>query len=298
MPLSNRTPPALSGDVVLITGAANGIGAETARQLIAKGARVALLDRDEVALSRLADELGEDADGFVVDVADTESVDAAVRAVITRFGGIDTVIANAGISGSVATVSTVDPLDFERVVQINLLGVLRTVRAALPSVTERGGYVLVVASIAAVIPGPTIAGYAASKAGVEAFGRALRIELAGTDVRVGIAYFGAIDTGMIRGIVAGAGLGDILATLPSFLGKPAPVSTAGRVVVSGIERRARRVYAPKYVPWLLDLRTLLALCDPLVARNRRLANAVRLASQSPTSNGKPATDQAPAQVEI
>jgi NAD(P)-dependent dehydrogenase (short-subunit alcohol dehydrogenase family) len=255
----------LSGKVVLLTGAANGIGAETARQLIAKGAMVALLDRDEIALGRLADDLGSNAAAFVVDVADPVSVDTAVNAAVARFGGIDTVIANAGISGPVANVATIDPVDFARVIQINLLGVFSTIRATLPYVIRRNGYVLVTASIMSAIPGPTVAAYAASKAGVEAFGRALRIELGHTGVGVGIAYFGVIDTGMIQGTRASSGISDLLAVLPGFAAKPAPVRTAGAAVVSGIERRARRVYAPPYARWLLDLRTPVSLGDPVLA---------------------------------
>jgi NAD(P)-dependent dehydrogenase (short-subunit alcohol dehydrogenase family) len=268
----------LSGKVVVLTGAANGIGAETARQLVAKGAMVALLDRDETALVRLAEELGQNASAFVVDVANSVSVNAAVKAAVERFGGIDVVIANAGISGPVANVASIDPVEFERVIQINLIGVFSTVRAALPYVSERSGYVLVTASIMSAIPGPTVAAYSASKAGVEAFGRALRIELGPTGVDVGIAYYGVIDTGMIRGSRASSGISDLLAVLPSFAAKPAPVRAAGAAIVSGVERRARRVYAPWYARWLLDLRTPVSLADPVLHRIRPVANAIRAAA--------------------
>lgn len=279
---SFRPAPGVSGQVVLITGAANGIGAETARQLISRGARVALLDRDEVALKQLAVELGDATAAFVADVTQAHSVDAAVQAAVERFGGIDVVVANAGISGPVATVSRVDPLDFEQIVEINLLGVFRTVRAALPYVTARRGYVLMVSSIMALIPSPTAAGYGATKAGVEAFGRALRVELADKDVRVGVAYFGLIDTGMVRDVVSTTGFGDALATLPGFLGKPAPVARAASVMVSGITRRANRVFAPGYVRVLLDLRAPLALADRLLSRNRNIKNIIRQAAMPAT----------------
>jgi short-subunit dehydrogenase len=128
------------------------------------------------------------------------------------------------------------------------------------------------------IAGPTVAAYAASKAGVEAFGRALRIELGPTGVDVGIAYYGVIDTGMIRGSRASSGISDLLAVLPSFAAKPAPVRTAGAAIVSGVERRARRVYAPWYARWLLDLRTPVSLADPVLHRIRPVANAIRAAA--------------------
>ncbi|GAS87993.1 short-chain dehydrogenase/reductase SDR [Mycolicibacterium brisbanense] len=186
-------------------------------------------------------------------------------------------VANAGISGPVATVSNIDPLDFENVVAVNLLGVFRTVHAALPYVIERRGYVVMVSSIMALIPSPTASGYAAAKAGVEAFGRALRVELADKNVRVGIAYFGLIDTGMVRGVVSTTGFAAALAKLPGFLGKPAPVSRAGAVLVDGIARRANRVFAPAYVRLLLDLRSLLALGDGLMSRNRLLDDVLHRA---------------------
>ncbi|WP_235653990.1 short-chain dehydrogenase/reductase [Mycolicibacterium houstonense] len=272
----------LSGKVVLITGAANGIGAETARQLRALGARVALVDRDEVSLDRLVSELGGGAARFTADVTHADSVDAAVSAAVTHFGGIDVVVANAGISGPVATVSSIDPHAFEQVVEVNLVGVFRIVRATLPYVSERRGYVLLVASIMALVPGPTAAAYAATKAGVEAFGRALRVELADQDVRVGVAYFGLIDTGMVRNIVSTTGFGDALASLPGFLGKPAPVARAASVMVSGIARRANRVFAPGYVRILLDLRTPLALTDRLLPRNRNINTIIRQAAMPAT----------------
>jgi NAD(P)-dependent dehydrogenase (short-subunit alcohol dehydrogenase family) len=270
----------LSDRVVLLTGAANGIGAETARQLVGKGAFVALVDRDEAALDRLATELGANVAAFAADVSDPVSVTAAVEATVARFGGIDVVVANAGITGPSETVEDIDPVEFERVVQINLLGVFRTVKAAMPHVIERSGYILVVSSIMAVMPSPTVAAYAASKAGVEAFGRALRIELADAGVGVGIAYFGLIETGMVTGSAANAGgVGGIVAALPAWLAKPAPVSGAGSVMVNGIERRARRIFAPWYVPMLLEPRVLLAKADPVFGRSSAVKEVLRRARQ-------------------
>lgn len=277
MTTKSRSLHRLRDRVVLVTGAANGIGAETACQLTAERARVALLDRDEAALTRLAVELGSAAAGFPADVADADATDAAVRAAVAHFGAIDAVVANAGISGPAATASSIDPREFEQIVDINLLGVFRTVRAALPYVAAQRGYVLLVSSIMALIPCPTAAGYAATKAGVEAFGRALRVEVADQDVRVGSACFGLIDTGTVRNIVTTTGFGSALAGLPGFLGKPTPVARAASVLVAGIARRANRIYAPRYVRLLLDLRNVLGLGDPLMTRHNGLANVIRQA---------------------
>lgn len=274
--LGHRTD--LTGKVVVITGAAAGIGEATARQLIAEGARVALVDRDEATVQRVAASLGEQAIAFVADVCDAPAVDRAVSLILDRFGGIDVVVANAGIVGPVATFAAMGAEAFDRVIEVNVLGAARTVRAALPSLVDRDGYVLVVASAAAAIPTPTIAAYGVSKAGAEALGRSLRMELAETGATAGVAYFGLIDTGMVRNdLLGGSGLEAVLAPLPEWFREPAPVGDAARAIVRGIKKRARWVYAPRYLPVLLALRTTIALAEPLMARSARLRTAIRQA---------------------
>lgn len=268
----------MHGQVAVITGGANGIGAEVARQLSQRGASVAVLDRDVLQAQRLAAELGDGAAGYEADVTDPDSIDEAMNAVVQRFGGIDIVLANAGIAGPIATVATVRPGDWEQVIDVNLVGVFHTVRLAVPHVQRRRGYVMVVASAAAALPGPTFSAYMAAKSGVEAFARALRIELSGSGVGVGIAYFGLIDTALGAAISGNHGLGAIMATLPDVIGKPAPVGVAAASIVDGIARRSRRVYAPRWVPLLLDLRTAVYHLDGLLGRNKRLRNAIREAN--------------------
>ena len=264
-----------SDRVVLITGAGHGIGAATARALVAAGARVALLDRDEAAVSEIADGLGDRAFAHVADVTDPASLADAVSSIESRCGGIDVVIANAGIMGPVATFADSDPVAYDRMIEIDLLGVIRTVRAALPSVLARRGYVLVVSSAAAAIPCPTISGYGAAKAGVEAFGRALRLELSHTGASAGVAYFGMIDTGLVRdGLLNDTGLGAIVGSLPGDYSKPVPVEMAADAIVSGIARRARWVCAPGWVYGLLTARNALSVLDPLIGRSTKLRAAI------------------------
>ena len=170
----------LSGQSVLITGAAHGIGAEVARRLAARGARVSLVGLGADELRRVA----ADCPGSVVfdaDVTDQEALDAAVAGTVEAFGGIDTVFANAGI-GAPGFVRTMDPASFERVIEVNLIGVWRTIRACLPHVIERRGYVLPVASMAAILPPVGLGAYGAAKSGVEALGHALRVEMQGFGV--------------------------------------------------------------------------------------------------------------------
>jgi NAD(P)-dependent dehydrogenase (short-subunit alcohol dehydrogenase family) len=271
-----RVTRSLSDKVVVVTGAANGIGARLARDLVGAGARVALLDRDVPGAQRLAAELGSAVAVFETDVRSAESVHAACAAAARYFGTVDVVVANAGIAGPGSSVATVDPADWRQVIDVNLVGAFHTLHAALPHLKVSGGYAIVVASIAAVIPGPLVSAYVASKAGVESLVRAARIEVAGDGVDVGIAYFGLIDTGLADQMLTRSGLS---AVLPGPLGKLAPVEVAASAITAGIARRARRVYAPWWVAAMLDLRPLLFLADRLLARLPSLRRAVRAADQ-------------------
>ena len=189
----------LGGQRVLITGAARGIGAASARKLAAQGHRLALVDLQADAVQETARACGPDALAIEADITDPAALDAAVAQAIERFGGIDVVVANAGIA-TMGPFATMDPAVYDRVIDVNLMGVVRTVRACLPHVLERRGYVLMVASVAAINPAfPYGSNYAAAKAGVEAFGTGLRLELAHHGVDVGVAYFSWIGSDMVNG---------------------------------------------------------------------------------------------------
>lgn len=138
----------LTGRVVLVTGPARGIGEATARLLAARGARLSLVGLEPERLEALAGELGPGHLWFEADVTDSAAMERAVRGTVEALGGIDVVVANAGVAanGTVA-VTPVDAL--VRVIDVNLSGVVRTVHAALPAVTERRGYLLLVSSAAA-----------------------------------------------------------------------------------------------------------------------------------------------------
>lgn len=250
---------ALDDQVVFITGAARGIGAETARALAARGARLLLTDVDEQPLRELGTELGEDvALAQVADVTDLASMEAAVAAGIERFGGIDSVIANAGIA-SYGSVSEVDPATFRRVLDINVNGVFHTVRAALPSVLERRGYILVVSSLAAFTPAPGLAAYNASKAGVEHFANALRLELGWQGVTVGCAHMSWIDTPLVQDAKADlSAFRKMLDSLPYPLGKTTDVDACVRAFVKAVERRSRHVYVPGWVAGIAQGRNIAA----------------------------------------
>lgn len=265
----------LQGRVVLITGGARGIGLDAATRLLEKGACVALVDRDAAALAACAKNLGDRVATFVADVADLAAMQAAVAAVVERFGGLDVVVAGAGISGKPSPVATLDPAEFKRVIDINLMGVYYTVLAALPYVVARKGYILPIASVAALVPSPTLAAYVASKHAVEGFARTLRMELAHTGTTVGIGYFSFIDTEMVRNATADSVGGAGFRAIPSLLRKPIPVGRAGKAVVDGIENRSRWVCAPKWVSGLITLRGFSAQFEDAAARMPQLTAALR-----------------------
>ncbi|HEY7891078.1 MAG TPA: SDR family oxidoreductase [Solirubrobacteraceae bacterium] len=252
----------VNGRTVFVTGAARGIGAETARRLHAKGANVALVGLEPERLERLAAELGDRAAAFEADVTDFDALKRAVDGCVQRFGGIDVGIANAGIAftGPLATTS-VDHV--ERTLAVNFLGVWRTDRALIGQITERKGYLLNVASLAAVSHAPLMGPYAAAKAGVEALTNCLRIETMPSGARVGCAYFGFIDTDLVRASFAQPSAQVMTGRMPSFMRNPAPLDKAIDAIERGIERRANRLWAPRWVGAMILLGGLL---QPLTER--------------------------------
>jgi NAD(P)-dependent dehydrogenase (short-subunit alcohol dehydrogenase family) len=247
----------VTGKVVFITGGARGIGAEVARQLYAKGAKLVLTDLDETALRDISSDFdGDRVLTLAADVRDLASMEDAVSRAVGQFGGVDVVIANAGIS-TYGTVLNVQPAAFKTLIDVNVLGVFHTVRAALPSVIGRRGYVLVVSSMFAYAAQPGAASYCVSKAGVEHFANALALEVAHLGVDVGSAHMGFIDTPMIQDIDSDlASFRTALSKLPGPMGKTTSVEACAGAFVDGIERRKRRIYCPRWVGALRWLRPL------------------------------------------
>lgn len=157
----------LAGRTVVITGSTGGLGAALAEALRERGANLALLDLDRERVEAQAAALGSAAvaRGWVADVRDLDSLRAAIDGAAAHFGRVDVVVANAGIP-VMAPLATADPGEFERAIDINLTGVWRTFRAALPHVERRKGYLLAISSMAAFVHSPLQGAYTASKAGV------------------------------------------------------------------------------------------------------------------------------------
>jgi NAD(P)-dependent dehydrogenase (short-subunit alcohol dehydrogenase family) len=273
----------VSGKVALITGAARGIGYETARRLRDRGAMVALVDVDSAATEAAAQTLGERAIGIAADVTDAAAMRAAVDAVIERFGGLDIVVANAGIAPPSRPMTVIDSDAFERTIEVDLLGVWRTVQPALAQVAERQGHIVVVASVYAFVNGTMAAPYAMSKAGVEQLGRALRAELSIHGASASVAYFGFIDTEMVREAFSDPVGGRFAEMFPEFMTRRLHPAVAGTAIADGIERRAPRIIRPRWWRVASVLRGIMnPLLDARMPRDERvietLAEGERLGS--------------------
>lgn len=269
----------LDGRRVLITGAARGIGAALAERLHERGARVALLGLEEDLLGSVAERCG-DAPWARCDVADREAVEDAVERAVGDLGGLDVVVANAGVAAQLPIVGG-DPEVMERTIAVNVLGVYYTLRAAGPHISHPQGYALPIASVAAALHLPLMGAYSASKAGVEALGNSLRIELRPTGARVGVAYFAEIDTDMTSRGFGTEAAGVLTARFRPAM-RVAPLHVAIDALERGIERRARRVVAPRSAAPLLPLRMAV---QPLVDRavQRNLAQALDIARREHAS---------------
>jgi len=254
----------LRGQRILITGAARGIGAALAERLAERGARLALVGLEPETMAAVAERCGPDTFVAECDVSDREAVTGGIDAAAEALGGLDAVVANAGI-GAGGPLRLQDVRAWERVIEINLLGVMYTDRAALPHLEASRGYLLNIASTAAAFRAPGMSAYCAAKAGVEALSDCLRIEMQPVGVRVGVAYFLFLDTDMVNDserempLLQKARDG-----MPDFLGRKHPLAPAIEEVVAAIAERRRRVAYPPWFTKALAVRQLFA--SPMAER--------------------------------
>ncbi len=266
-----------NGKVALVTGAARGIGFETARQLHFRGASVAVLDLDAEQASEAAERIGPRAIGLAADVTDAGAMMATVAEVVERLGGLDLAIANAGIAQkNFATTRGISGEEWERVFEVDMLGVWRTARAALPEIVARRGHLVLVSSAYAFMNGFGNSPYAAAKAGVESLGRALRVELAPHGASASVAYFGWVDTRMVQDAFAQPEGDRIRDLSPEWLMKRISPDEAAAGVVRGIEERAPRIFAPKWWRYVSAFRGLInPLLDKRMEREEKFHSLVR-----------------------
>lgn len=237
----------LSEKVILITGGARGIGAETGRALLQRGARVALADLDVETLERTARTMSPTPLTIELDVTDLEACEAAVERTVAELGGLDLAWANAGI-GSFGPLALSAPAAWRRTIEVNLLGAYNTVRAGLPSVIERRGMIAVTASAASFAHAPGMSAYAASKAGVEAMCNSLRSEVAYLGVQVASIHPTWIDTDMVReGEAEQRSFHRLRAAMRPPFGRTYPLQRAVDDIAAGLEQRRRRICTPRFV---------------------------------------------------
>ena len=192
------------GKVVVVTGAANGIGAACARLFAASGAKVALWDIDEAAARALAAELGAAADAMRCDVSSRAEVDAATAATTSAFGRIDILINNAGIFRA-ADFLDITEADWDAVIGVNLSGAFRVGQAVAREMAKTGGGAIVnMSSVNGVMAIPTIASYNASKGGINQLTRAMALALADRGIRVNAVAPGTIATDLAQKAVLGS----------------------------------------------------------------------------------------------
>ncbi|WP_030561748.1 SDR family oxidoreductase [Streptomyces aureocirculatus] len=243
----------LEGQVAVVTGAARGVGELLARKLSARGAHVALVGLEPDELKRVAAQLHGDAEHWHADVTDHEAMARVAGEVKERFGKVDIVVANAGVASGGPFLAS-DPVAWRRVVEVNLIGSAVTGRAFLPVLMESRGYLLQIASLAALAPAPMMTAYCASKSGVEAYAHALRAEVAHKGVRVGVGYLSWTDTDMVRGADENDVMREMRQRLPWPSNKTYPLGPAVDRIVAGIERRSAHVYAQWWLRGMQGLR--------------------------------------------
>ena len=274
----------LEGRRVLITGAARGIGAALAKRMHERGARVALAGLEPDRLGDVAKSCG-DAPWEVCDVADRGRVDSAVASLVEALGGLDVVVANAGIAAQLPLVGG-DPTVMDRIIRVNLLGVYDTLRAAGPHISHDRGYALVMSSLAAAVHLPLMGAYSASKAAVEALGNTLRIELKPSGAKVGVAYFAELDTDMTR-------LGfstDAAKTLPAtkWFVHVTPLKVGIDALERGITRRSRRIVAPRWSAGSLPFRMVVQrVADRVTQRKLDRVLEIARAENAPLTTAQP-----------
>jgi NAD(P)-dependent dehydrogenase (short-subunit alcohol dehydrogenase family) len=231
----------LAGRVAVVTGAARGIGAALADRLARAGADVALLGLEPELLAETAARLPGDPSCWEADVTDQHALEAAAAGIAERYGRTDLVVANAGL-GNGGWFAETPAAEHSRIIEVNLLGSINTARAFLPALRLHRGYLLQIASAAALVPSPLMTAYCASKSGVEAYAHALRAEVAGDGVGVGVAYLSWTDTDMVRTADEDPMLREMRSKLPWPANRTGALDPAADRLLAGILRRSPHVY--------------------------------------------------------
>ncbi|QDQ98924.1 mycofactocin-coupled SDR family oxidoreductase [Tomitella fengzijianii] len=222
--MSLGTDRRLAGKVALVTGAGAGMGLAFADRLAAGGADIIAVDLDEAGLDAAARSVREHGRGVVTfraDVREQAALDEAVRAGVDRFGGLDAVVANAGVSRNPGPSWTIDEAEWDLAVGVNVTGAWHTVKAGVPALAERGGgSVILISSTAGIKSVPGASQYSAAKHAVIGLMRTLANELGGQSIRVNAVLPGAVNTAMTNNPAT-------FARLRPDLENPGPEDVAG-----------------------------------------------------------------------
>ncbi|MFF0385986.1 SDR family oxidoreductase [Streptomyces sp. NPDC004286] len=265
----------LEGQVAVVTGAARGVGELLARKLSARGAKVALVGLEEDELKAVSERLYGESEYWYADVTDHEAMGRVAAEVKERFGKVDIVVANAGVASG-GPFADSDPVAWRRVIEVNLIGSAVTARAFLPVLTESRGYLLQIASLAAITPAPMMTAYCASKSGVEAYAHSLRGEVGYLGVRVGVAYLSWTDTDMVCGADQDDVMRELRQRLPWPSNKTYPLGPAVDRLVDGIERRSPHVYGQWWLRGMQGVRGYLPALIGTVGQREMRRYADRL----------------------
>jgi 3-oxoacyl-[acyl-carrier protein] reductase len=193
----------LESRVVLITGAASGIGRETALRAAGDGADIAAVDIDQSGLDRLVDDvraLGRRTAARCVDVSDAAKLTSAIDELVVELGSLHAIFANAGTLTRRTPITDLDLDEWNRVISVDLTGVMLTFRASVPHLGDAGGVLLACGSSLGIRPGTELLPYVAAKAGVHALCRSLALELAPRHIRVNVIAPGLAETPMTRSV--------------------------------------------------------------------------------------------------
>ena len=195
----------LDGKVAIITGGAGGIGKAAGKRFVEEGADVLLVDLDENALAQACAEIGSNqVSYFVADVTKAEDNQAMVQCATERYGGVDALLANAGIEGDVASILDYDEARFDQVMAVNVKGPFLGLKAAVPALAARGGgSVIITSSVAGVRGAPGVAPYVTSKHAVIGMMKSAALEFAGQNIRVNTVNPSPVDTRMMRSLEEG-----------------------------------------------------------------------------------------------
>lgn len=254
----------LSGAVVAITGAAGGLGSALARAFAERGCRLALLDLTLAGLEEVVDQVGGESFAQPCDLTDPSAVSAAFEAFEERFGGIDVLVNNAGLTHRSAFVDT-EPDVFRRVMDVNYFGTVHATKAALPSIVRRRGAVVAISSVAGFAPLLGRTGYAASKHAIHGLMGSLRAEVAGAGVDVTIVAPTFVDTPFRYRTLDGDG--SITTHPQSRVGRMLSPDKVAAAVVDAVERRRRFVVVGTVgrLSWIVN-RLSPSLYERLMAR--------------------------------